>query len=533
MGTNHFKAAAAAVIAGVLLCAANASAEVGGSYPYVPVQDYATSLGLAGVADFDGDGHLDLVLQGDHSLEIAKGDGSGGFSTPTKRGPAAVDAVTIADFDGDGTPDLATAAQADGIVTITVSRGIGNGTFGAVASTELPAGANQSHEHGYFPAVASGDFDGDGDADIAVRGNNSVANLRWENDTLLTPVETPVSITPSPDDDPGLSEMYLLRDGPAAVGDFDEDGSDDLVLEAQSPESGDSELETLTGRPDGTFAQVTTNPGSGVSSDFTVADYDGDGHLDILGNGSNPVISHANLVIKYGLGDGGFESGVTRLSGPTGYLKPALTDVDLDGDLDVSSLNLRGRSSVFEHLGPRDWGGEIFGDDAASHPLSVLGADFNEDGWPDIALARDGRLQIELNRLSPEVRDNLSHFEIRLGKLALPASFHHLGARSSVNGTCSVVCSVRVTLRIHPRVRRRTHLRHVVIASTRTRWAPGEDNSTDLRMRRSAVRALRHYPGRSLRVAVLVRGTAAGAAGGGVQHDKDTTSVALDSGGNR
>ena len=449
---------------------------------------------------------------------------------PPQRGPEVVDASAIADFDGDGTPDLATAARNGNAIEVTVSRGLGSGTFAPAATASLPAVASGSRAHGYLAKISVADFDGDGDPDIALGGTDSVAELRWADGALLPPVETQVAAATPPSEPEGDGSLTLYERGPAATGDFNGDGIDDLVLEAQDSDFSGNSIVTLTGNPDGTFGQVVTSPGSGYSNAFTAADLDGDGHLDVLGSGSDTTVSSASLVAMYGLGDGSFEPRAT-LTSPTGFLKPAIGDIDRDGDLDISSLDVRGIPSTLEDQGPRQFGRPVAGDEGAPQPLGIVGGDFNEDGWPDLALSRDGRLEIELNGLSGEIKPDRARLHVQVGKLALPKSFHRLGTHAVVSGTCSSTCSVKLTLRVPAQVRRRAHLGSPVLASTRTRWAPHEDNSTDITLRRRAVRSLRHYEGRSFRIMILARGKASMPTGSEPQRGSDRASVSLASNG--
>lgn len=530
METIHLKAATAAFAAFALLAAAPAAADIGSSYPYVTVNDYGSSAGVVGTADFNDDGHLDLVLRDRRALSIAKGDGVGGFAKATKRGPAIVDGVAIADFDGDGTPDLATAARAGGQIEVTISRGIGNGTFAAIATASLPGVANGSRIHGYLPNISAADFDGDGDPDIAVVGTDSVAELRWADGTLLPPVETQVAAATPGSEPEGDGSLTLLEHGPSATGDFNGDGIADLVVEAQDSNFSGNTVVALTGRADGAFDQVVTSPGSGYSNAFTAADLDGDGNLDILGSGSDTNVSSANLVALYGVGDGSFEPKAT-LATPVGYLEPAVSDIDRDGDPDITSLDSRGITATFENEGSRRFGRPAAGDGAAAHPLAIVGGDFNEDGWPDVAISRDDRLVIELNGLSGKIGEDRPRLHIQVGRLTIPRSFHRLRQRTRLTGTSSATCSVKLTLRVAKKVKRRARLAHAVLATTQTRWAPHDDNSTNLRFRHDAVRALRHYGGKSFRILIQARGVASGGAGSGRQRDRDRASVSLTSNG--
>jgi VCBS repeat protein len=357
-----------------------------------------------------------------------------------------------------------------------------------------------------------------------------VAELRWADGSLLPPVETRVAAATPSGEPEGDGNLTLSERGPAASGDVNADGLADLVLEAQESNFSGNSIVTLTGNPDGTFGQVVTSPGSGYSNAFTAADLDGDGNLDVLGSGSDTNVSTASLVAMYGLGDGSFEPRAT-LTSPTGYLKPVIDDVDRDGDLDISSLDVRGIPATLENRGSRQFGKPAGGDDGAPKPLGVVGGDFNEDGWPDLAISRDGHLELELNGLSGEIKQDRARLHVQVGKLAVPKSFRHLGIHAKVSGTCSSTCAVKLTVRVPARVSRRARLGSPVLASTRTRWAPHEDNSTDIHLSRRAVRALRHYSGRSFRILVLARGRATATAGNGPQRGSDRASVSLGSKG--
>lgn len=78
-------------------------------------KDVSFDYGGVGVADFDGDGHLDLVVACHFKpTYVLYGDGKGNFTRwqkltdePTAR------SVAVADFDGDGRPDVALLAELD------------------------------------------------------------------------------------------------------------------------------------------------------------------------------------------------------------------------------------------------------------------------------------------------------------------------------------------------------------------------------------------------------------------------------------
>lgn len=113
-------------------------------------------------ADFNGDGHLDLAVGAAQSrtITVLLGDGSGEVERLAPVSPGAgIQAVLAADFDGDGAPDLATANGGADTITVLLNDGFGR----------FPSGQSKTISVlGSPTALAVGDFDGDGAADLAV-----------------------------------------------------------------------------------------------------------------------------------------------------------------------------------------------------------------------------------------------------------------------------------------------------------------------------------------------------------------------------
>jgi len=166
-------------------------------------EDY---LGWITVADFNGDGKLDLAVTGVDSdyVYVLLGSGNGTFTLKSKyRLPSSAAGITAGDFDGNGTRDIA-AASAGG--TINILLGNGDGTF-----VEKPAFTGG---HGGSPAVA--DFDGNGKLDLATAdGNNNVDLFMGNGDGTFTP-------GPFLADETGAS-------GYLQVGDLNGDGRPDIA----------------------------------------------------------------------------------------------------------------------------------------------------------------------------------------------------------------------------------------------------------------------------------------------------------------
>jgi uncharacterized protein (TIGR03437 family) len=179
--------------------------------------------GAIKTADFNGDGHADLVLNGTKAAVVLLGNGDGTFqaplSSPVGSNPSS---LAVGDFNGDGRADLAVGNNGDN--TVVVLLGNGDGTFQSPVTYSAPKG---------LQSVAVGDFNGDGLLDLVVAdsASNNVSVLLGSGDGAFQPAVTygPVS-TP----------LFV------AVADFNNDGRSDLAVSNFGPGAGFS---TLLGIP--------------------------------------------------------------------------------------------------------------------------------------------------------------------------------------------------------------------------------------------------------------------------------------------
>src|SRR4030095_6313851 len=133
--------------------------------------DFGTGSGAFSVAvgDFNGDGKLDLAVATFYcnSVSILLGTGTGSFGAKTDfRTGSTPTSVAVGDFNGDGDLDLAGTRWAPtGVLCeaesqeFSILRGTGTGSFGA--KTDFGTGFSPI-------SVAVGDFNGDGELDLAV-----------------------------------------------------------------------------------------------------------------------------------------------------------------------------------------------------------------------------------------------------------------------------------------------------------------------------------------------------------------------------
>src|SRR3984957_5928799 len=165
------------------------------------------------VGDFNGDGIADLAVANSNSNtgSIFLGTGTGSFTQPTGS-PHTVGqspfAVAVGDFNGDGHADLAVANE--GSNTVTILLGDGSGHF-TTTGTPVAVGENPFD-------LAGGDFNGDVIADLAVanESTNTVTILLGDGSGHFTTTGTPVAVGDNPN--------------AVAVGDFNGDGHADLAV---------------------------------------------------------------------------------------------------------------------------------------------------------------------------------------------------------------------------------------------------------------------------------------------------------------
>ena len=230
------------------------------------------SLSVA-VADFNHDGKLDLAVASFSGLNILFGNGDGTFQAPTTYSTACVPTfVGIADFNGDHKLDLIVTYSSATCGYVSIFPGNGDGTFqSAPINTAL-----------YYPAATGiGDFNGDGNLDLAVVQQFELDVLLGNGDgTFANHVKYEMGADPTS----------------VAVADLRNNGKLDLVV---------TTLEgtyMFLGNGDGTFR---TGPPTGAFGEIAVLadDLNGDGKLDLAVNTITPDF----LYVALGNGDGTFQ----------------------------------------------------------------------------------------------------------------------------------------------------------------------------------------------------------------------------------
>ena len=372
-----------AVLASVVITVVAAAAA---AQPGVPLRLQPSILtgGLGPIAIasgyLDGDGNIDLVVANYDSDDVSVlwGNGDGTFTpaasrlnVSTDRNAEAPVAIAIEDINGDGKPDIVTANESAGTVSVLLNEGARR----FAAAKESPTGMSPE-------ALAIGNFSGHGD------GKLDVATPNWLDDTVTVLLGNGDGTFSMLSPIPVGAEPYGL----AAV-DLNHDQILDLVAANSSGgEDYSGSLTVLRGVGDGTFVpqpEIT----SGTFNDPVVIAV-GKGPTDLNGD-QNPDLVVVNdygdsLSVLLGKGDLTFQDAValnlSEFSLPEGAV---VGDFNGDGIPDIaSSAGLQDKVWVFVGQGNGDFAAPVdFALPENSNPWGVAAGDFTGDGKSDLALA--------------------------------------------------------------------------------------------------------------------------------------------------
>jgi hypothetical protein len=391
---------------------------------------FGTNYGPSGIAtaDFNGDGKLDLVTTDNGgpfgvtiaTISVLLSNGKSMFAgrTDYKVGDESVtgaySGIAGGDLTGNGKPDLIvpiTYAFEPYEFSVLINKG--NGTFYAPVNYALPIGPD---------AVAAGDFNNDGKADIAVMnfGNSGSITVLLNSGTGTFPSYTTYPIN---------GYGYGI-----AVGDFNKDGNLDIV----ATDGTQNTVSVLLGNGTGTFPTFAAYPTGSGPNGVTVGDFNGDGWPDLAvaderggtvsilinkadgsgmflpkvdyaaagggapswiaagsfrGNGITDLAVATNsafggIEVLLGNGDGTFQKAVPydTLNNANGVV---VGDFNNDGKLDLAvTIASAGSTVAFVTILPGNGDG-TFGSGvtltSGALPSGIVAADFNGDGGLDLA----------------------------------------------------------------------------------------------------------------------------------------------------
>jgi len=352
------------LFAAALCLAAPAAAQIS-FQPASTLPLFGLRPGGVAALDIDGDGDRDFAISsgqlqnvaGPEWVEVFLNNGAGGFTAGQVLQVgfnAGASALVAGDFDGDGDTDLAVSLKNINVVQPLTNTG-GILSLGAAVSLT----GVEPHE------MAGGDVDGDGDMDL-VTSNRSSNNLQLvlnNGGVFSAGALLPVGGRPT-----GV-----------VVADLNGDGQRDLAVAAHDSRR----VDVLLGTGSGAFGAVqsTPTPFNEKPSGMTAGDLDGDGDLDLATTLENNGVGYV-VVLRNG-GGASFTTTPFASSGlnPSSILA---ADLDVDGDLDLATADED--SNVVSALANN--GAASFGPAAlfatGAHPTAIAGADFDGNGSTDL-----------------------------------------------------------------------------------------------------------------------------------------------------
>jgi hypothetical protein len=373
--------------------------------------------GLA-IADMNGDGNNDLVVTdqqaGDVSVLLGNGDGtlqgspiSVGYADgggPRTLTPGVIDfnPALVADFNGDGHLDV---MLPDFLANFIYLQGYGDGTFRSALnyySTVATGAGAQATSVG----IATGNFiTGNSTPDFVIgNANNSgltggVTVFLSNSNGSMQPGKTYTNSTV-----PTAQLQYVV------VADFNGDGIPDIA----ATDAVNGGVQIFLGVGDGTFttgATFATEPsGTYTTLGIVTADFNGDGHPDIavVNQTSSGTASDVGVLLNDAQGHGNFTlASNAALAMPTQELAAA----DLNGDKKIDlAVPLSGTvatpgSSVVVLLGNGDGTfapgtpvNLVNGSSTFYQPIGVAIGDMNGDGIPDLIVSTDDQVSGSFNQ---------------------------------------------------------------------------------------------------------------------------------------
>ena len=317
---------------------------------------------------FDGDARPDYAALRpfDDLVDVFLWQGNLLAASPLVPGPLDPGRLAVGDFDGDGIDEV--AARYD-FETLGVSGLDVDGRFRILGTSPLTVNFS-------IQAMASAEFTSDAYDDLAVALDGGYRVLLSTGDHTFTAAP------------PGPSVSFPV--GLLVTGDFDGDGLADLVLFPENAGEGGSAF--LRGHGDGTFEPPVVGPGPEHPVGGLIAvDLDGDGPLDLVTANSGACCGQASDAVSVfrGNGDGTFQPPNDYAAGP-GPAALAAADFDGDGHLDIVTANsLSTNVSLLRGDGTGALEPPVLIGIAWS-PSAIVAADFNDDGFADIATADGG-----------------------------------------------------------------------------------------------------------------------------------------------
>jgi hypothetical protein len=358
-----FGAAALPVLLAIAVAAQQGATQAGGlrSFEIVPLEKVSETSSNASIGDVNEDGKPDIVLVKGRHWQVTTltffGDGKGHFTPGPPLPSNAVKSYSgsLADMTKSGHLDSVLSNDSPDPKLVLLNDGKGNFRIGGAYGDPKWPTRN----------AAVGDLNGDGYPDIVV-ANRMSTSYYCLNDGKLHFDCRPLEHSPS-------AATVLIAD-------VDGDGKNDIVYPCR--DSCQSLVYFNDGKGNFTRAEKWGPANSSIRA-TALADFDGDGHLDIAA-----CPERLGCFVYFGDGKGGFGAGVQFQKPEALPYSMIAADLNRDGRPEILVGYVGAPGVVYFNDGTgKKYQAVPFGDGAGAIYGMAVG-DLDGDGWPDVVAAR-------------------------------------------------------------------------------------------------------------------------------------------------
>lgn len=367
--------------------------------------------------DLDGDGHLDaFAVNGGQEnpnpqITIRYGKANGDFDPPVVFSSSGLigHTLTASDVNNDGQPDLIVGSWYQNAIGIYLNQG--NRQFAAPIITIPPDPPNPGFPYGEFFDIAVGDFDGDGSKDVVALQDQVDQRLRFFH---FNPDLTLTVFRTIPQNETGTSYERVIE-----VADINGDDRPDIVFAGGGPFGVRSISYVFGQAPGGTLSISYGNYVDDQTVGISLEDLDNDGDRDMIVaflDTTTPTRHSLQVFLNSGNG--------TFIPNPKIFLEypfppndVTVADLDNDGILDMAALISSVMIRVSKGNGDGTFTGETYYSVSGSN--SIYSADLNGDNAIDLLTAAS--TVSPSNTISTMFNENLRGFAAPLATLWGPS----------------------------------------------------------------------------------------------------------------